>query len=345
MKSDPEPIDEIVGAARDAGLIGKGEQVVIAPLSGGVSCDVFRLEVNGRPALVAKRALPKLRVAADWRAPVERSQSEVSWLRLVAKVDRRLVPGIVAEDRPRHLFFMEYLPKEQFPVWKDQLAAGDVDIGFAASVGGSLARIHAFTAGSDLIAKDFAHQKLFVALRLDPYILEAAHQNPDVAHPLNRLAEGINNSRIALMQGDISPKNILHGHSAPVFVDAETASYGDPAFDLAFCLNHLLLKCVWHPEHLRAYGAAFSALKDSYLADVIWERPEGLDARAGAIIAGLLLARIDGKSPVEYITEERRKSFVRERAKEFLLSPRVLSEVLDTWLRETELYFAASDTR
>src|SRR5215472_7451271 len=134
-ETDPNATNEIVGALREHGLIAGGEQFAIAPLSGGVSCDVFLVEVERRPPIVVKRALPKLRVAADWRAPVERSQSEVAWLRLVAELDQRLVPKIVFEDRAHHLFVMEYLAKARFPVWKDELAAGTVDIAFASSVG------------------------------------------------------------------------------------------------------------------------------------------------------------------------------------------------------------------
>ncbi len=77
------------------------------------------------------------------------------------------------------------------------------------------------------------------------------------------------------MQGDISPKNILVGKDGPVFLDAETACYGDPVFDLSFCINHLLLKCVWHPEHRAKYLESFLALKDAYLAGVTWEPPAG----------------------------------------------------------------------
>ena len=31
-------------------------------------------------------------------------------------------------------------------------------------------------------------------------------------------------------------------------------------FDLAFCINHLLLKCVWHPQYTEQYLASFRAL-------------------------------------------------------------------------------------
>ena len=346
MDMDSKTAIEVATALREHGLIADGEQFGIAPLAGGVSCDVVLVEVERRQPLVVKRALAKLRVAADWQAPVARSKSEVEWLTLIAELDPRLVPRVVMKDPGRHLFAMEYLPKTQFPVWKDELSAGVVDVTFAASVGHWLARIHASTATSPELARQFANNEQFMALRLDAYLLEAARVNEDVAAELSSLANGVANAQIALMQGDVSPKNILHGPETPVFLDAETACYGDPAFDLAFCLNHLLLKCVWRPAHTNAYAAAFVALKDTYLQGVGWEPRERLEQRAANLLAGLLLARIDGKSPVEYITDPRDKAFVRARAKAFLkTSGRTLQETCGAWVFEIERYFTASGTR
>jgi 5-methylthioribose kinase len=346
MDADPKATIEILAALREHDLIADGEQFAIAPISGGVSCDVFLVEVKRRPPVVVKRALAKLKVTADWRAPVERWQSEVAWLKLVAELDQRLVPKIIAEDRARHLFVMEYLPKARFPVWKDELAAGVVDVSFATRVGAGLARIHASTASAPAIAQRFANDGQFLALRLDAYLLQAARANEDVAAKLKSLANGVATARIALMQGDISPKNILHGPETPVFLDAETTCYGDPAFDLAFCLNHLLLKFIWHPEHRDTYAAAFVALKDAYLQGVTWEPQGRLDRRAANLLAGLLLARVDGKSPVEYITGARDKEFVRARAKDFLNAEgKTLDEMRSAWVRETDRYFTASGTR
>ncbi len=345
MSIDPSIFQEMAKAVADCGLIADGEQFIIAPLSGGVSCDVFLVEVKRRPPVVVKRALPKLRVEADWRAPVERAESEVDWIELVAKIDPRLVPKIVGRDPAQHLFVMAYLPKDTYPVWKDELSAGIVDVAFATSVGDWLARIHAATAHSADIARRFANEAQFTALRLDAYLLQAGRANPDVARRLGEIVESVRTARIALMQGDISPKNILHGPETPVFLDAETTCYGDPAFDLAFCLNHLLLKSVWHPALTDAYGESFRALARAYLTGVSWEAPSNIEARTSALLAGLLLARVDGKSPVEYITDPRDKAFVRERAKELLRGSRSLDETVSDWTKAVRGYFTASGTR
>ena len=115
-----------------------------------------------------------------------------------------------------------------------------------------------------------------------------------------------------LVHGDVSPKNILVGPRGPVFVDAECAWFGDPAFDLAFCLNHLLLKCVHRPARTDAFLGAYRALADTYLAGVTWEPAAAVEARAATLLDGLLLARVDGKSPVEYLRTEPQRARVRE---------------------------------
>jgi Ser/Thr protein kinase RdoA (MazF antagonist) len=159
-----------------------------------------------------------------------------------------------------------------------------------------------------------------MALRIDPYLHRAAEANPRYADSINKIANDLGATRVALMHGDLSPKNILAGPKGPILLDAETACYGDPAFDLAFCLNHLLLKCIWRPAHTRAHCASFAALEDAYFGIVDWEDTDALDRRAAKLLAALLLARVDGKSPVEYITSDGDRGFVRTAACEYLLS-------------------------
>jgi aminoglycoside phosphotransferase (APT) family kinase protein len=335
------PDDDVAAALATMGLASR--PVARTPMSGGVSCDVWRVELPDGPICV-KRALPKLRVAADWRAPPERSQAEVAWLRLVAGLDPMLVPAVLGEDLGRHIFAMQFLAPEDYPLWKAQLAAGKIDLDFAVLVGSALARVHAATAGRADIAAQFANDGQFRALRLEPYLLYTASRHPDLMPAITALANGVANARIAVMQGDISPKNILCGPHGPVFLDAETACYGDPAFDLAFCLNHLLLKCVWHPQHREAYMESFSRLMDAYLNRVDWENTDDIEERTAALLPALLLARIDSKSPVEYITNERDRSFVREFARAHILSPtHSLQWLADEWGRSA--YFADASSR
>jgi hypothetical protein len=117
-----------------------------------------------------------------------------------------------------------------------------------------------------------------------------------------------------------------------VLVDAECAWWGDPAFDIAFCLNHLLLKCLWTPTATAPFLAAFDALSSAYLDAVDWEPRDAVERRAAALLPGLLLARVDGKSPVEYIDDESDRDLVRRVAAGLLLRPVArLGLVAATW--------------
>ena len=129
------------------------------------------------------------------------------------------------------------------------------------------------------------------------------------------------NTHTALVHGDVSPKNILAGPEGPVFLDAECAWYGDPAFDLAFCLNHFLLKCLARPASVDAFLKSFDALAESYLEAVTAEPRGDIEARTARLLPGLFLARVDGKSPVEYLTREADKDCVRKNAGAWLKKP------------------------
>jgi Ser/Thr protein kinase RdoA (MazF antagonist) len=161
--------------------------------------------------------------------------------------------------------------------------------------------------------------------------------HPDLESRLSFLVERTWKIKLCLVHGDVSPKNILVGgegaaHSPahfPVFLDAECAWYGDPAFDLAFCLNHLLLKCLWVPAKRAAFLSCFDALSTTYLKEI---RLPDVEERAATLLPALLLARVDGKSPVEYLTQEN-KEVVRSVARELLLSDQSLREIAGTWRR------------
>jgi len=313
-----------------AGLMQPGAQLACVPLTGGVSSDIWKVDLPGRSVCV-KRALPRLRVAQVWEAPVERNRYERLWMETVAAIVPGAVPGVLAGDDSGFLA-MAYLAPEHYPLWKAELAAGRSDPVFAGRVGAALARIHARTAHDAALARTFATDACFHAIRLEPYLLAAARAHPALAAPLQRLVSVTAQTRVALVHGDVSPKNILIGPQGPVFLDAECAWYGDPAFDLAFCLNHLLLKCLWVPRARNDFLAAFDALATAHLAGCEWEPVSALEARAAALLPGLMLARVDGKSPLEYLTEESDKARVRRVASALLMQPVArLSQVRAAW--------------
>lgn len=315
---------------RRAGLAGANETPAASALAGGVSSDIWKVETL-RGTLCVKRALPRLRVAQLWEAPVERNLYERRWLETAARIVPGIAPRVLAAT-DEGCFAMEYLGT--LPLWKQELREGRADPAFARGVGSSLARIHAATANDDAIARAFATDASFHAIRLEPYLLATALVHADLAPRLRALVERTASTRLALVHGDVSPKNILCGPAGPVVLDAECAWYGDPAFDPAFCLNHLLLKCLWVPDAKDAFLACFIAFADAYLAGVDWEARDAVERRIASLLPGLLLARVDGKSPAEYLTTDAQKDLVRRVARELLATPpSTLEEIRIAWQR------------
>jgi aminoglycoside phosphotransferase (APT) family kinase protein len=303
------------------------------PLSGGVSSDIYRVDVAGR-TLCVKRALPKLKVAADWQVPVDRNAHEAAWLRCVAAIVPGAVPRVLAEDVREQAFAMDWLDPDLYPVWKAQLRDGILERATASRVGDVLGRIHAATADSADVSAHFSNDALFKAIRLEPYLLATAQANPDLADVLRALAERTAATRRALVHGDFSPKNLLIGPAGPVIVDAECAWYGDPAFDLAFVLNHLLLKGEWKPGGRTGYLGLYDEVVAAYLRHVVWEPWLGMESRTATLLPALMLARVDGKSPAEYLTpggRARVRAFAR---RELAAGSDSLAEIAARWAVE-----------
>jgi len=333
-RSNPSPDQEMVDSLRKAGLLGDVESATFEALSGGVSSDIWRIEAEGRVFCV-KRALAKLKVEADWFAPVERNRFEVAWYQVANQIVPGSAPRVLAQDETVMLCAMEYLDPKTHKLWKNELHEGRADPRQAAQAGTILGRIHAGSAGRDEIKARFPRADIFQAIRLEPYLEATAEKHPDLKEPLFSLSRRTAEARLVMIHGDVSPKNILLGPKGPVFLDAECACIGDPAFDIAFCLNHFLLKCLWTPEARDDFLASFQAMASNYLSEVAWENPDDLEARAASLLPGLFLARIDGKSPVEYVTAEADKDKVRRCARALLVSPPTrLAQVAAAWQKE-----------
>ena len=328
------PPPDILDALRRMGLLADGATPTGERLTGGVSSDIWRIDLP-QGAVCVKRALAKLRVAADWQAPVERNLYEARWMRLANAAVPGAAPALLGQDSSRGALAMQFLPPADHPLWKDQLRDGHADPAFAAAVGDRLVRIHAATAADPSVAAEFPTDAIFHAIRLEPYLLATARVHPDLAPRLEALVATTQGNKRALVHGDVSPKNILAGPAGPVFLDAECAWWGDPAFDLAFCLNHLLLKCLWTPRARDGFLACFDALAKTYRAGVAWEPADALEARVARLLPGLFLARVDGKSPVEYVTAAADKDRVRRVARALLVAPPSrLDAIRQAWTRE-----------
>lgn len=321
--SAPEP--DLARFLQEQGLADQGDEGEWSPLSGGVSSDIWRVR-TGRGTFCVKRALAQLKVAAEWSAPIERNANEWNFLEEASRIAPGAVPSPLAHDPARNAFAMSWLEAADHRNWKDELLARKIDPAVAGRLGSLLGRIHRATAGSARIARTFATDAAFHALRIEPYLLAAADKHPDLAKHLRSLAEATARTRLTLVHGDVSPKNVMVGPDGPILLDAEVAWYGDPAFDLAFCLNHLAIKARTLAGSEAKLAQCRDRLVESYRAHADWEDWSGLDRRAAALLPALALARVDGKSPLEYLDRPQRDALRHTAHLAILRAPTALDE-------------------
>lgn len=286
------------------GLAQAGESPVATPLTGGVSSGIFRVDVSSG-SYCLKQALPQLKVEKEWKVPVERVFAEIDWLNTAGAIVPGHTPKVLGTDEQSKSFVMEFLAAGH-SAWKSDLLDGHVSVETAAQVGSITGRIHSATAHSTECAERFAHDDNFYAIRLEPYLAETGRMHPELSSRMDELIKRTQTTKIALVHGDLSPKNIMVGPNGPVILDAECAWYGDPAFDSAFCLNHLLIKAACFPQHMEALLASFNAFVEAYFQKVDFENHAALEQRIATLLPALTLARVDGKSPIEYLSDQTR---------------------------------------
>jgi tRNA A-37 threonylcarbamoyl transferase component Bud32 len=311
------------------GLISASEVVSAEPLPGGVSSDIWLVRTAER-ALVLKRPRQRLKVEADWQAPLDRGASEAAWLDYVSSAVPGACPRVLGYDSESFAIALEYLDPERHRNWKTEMLAGRIEPAFAAKVGRDLGLIHSASARAPELAFEFDHADLFESLRIEPYLVRTAALVPEATGALEAVIADLRATRIALVHGDVSPKNILVGER-PIFLDAECATWSDPAFDAAFCLTHLTLKRIHSPAHAAELEQSANAFTTAYLAEVDWEEPSGAADRLARIVPALMLARVAGASPVEYLNESARE-IVRRVAIDALLS----GAPVDALIRQAE---------
>jgi 5-methylthioribose kinase len=290
------------------GWIGAGPAKIEA-LSGGVSNLVLRVQTDeGR--FVLKQSRPRLRTRDDWFSDVERVYREQEVMELLHPLLPALaVPAVLHVDRANFVFAMQHAPDDS-RVWKEQLLAGEADPATAERAGRLLGRIHQAT-GEPARVSAFRDRGVFEQLRVDPYYVRVQQRRPEVAQSVAPLIDELRTRSDALCHGDFSPKNLLVHGQGLTLVDYETAHLGDPTMDLGFFFSHLVLKTIKLDVRRAEYLALTEAAWRGYAAEVRF-RPVAEMVRRGIGHLGVcLLARIDGTSPVEYLTEEPKREAVR----------------------------------
>lgn len=291
------------------GIMAPHHQATCTPLTGGVSSDIWLVH-NGLESIVLKRAKNRLNVCSTWVVPVDRGQAEVNWLRLVGKVFPENVPHVIAFDPETFAMALPYLDPKNHTNWQTDLMAAQVDSDFADDLGRLLAGIHKNTFARPRLAADFDNGDLFHLLRIEPFLERSASAIPEVADAMGKIIDSLRVNRHALVHGDFSPKNILVNRSGtrprPIILDAECAVWGDPAFDVAFCLAHLALKSIHVRDSSETIIEAARRFRASYLKACPEELAPGVNQRLGQLVPALLLARVVGASPTGYLTEQER---------------------------------------
>ncbi|MFP6648678.1 MAG: phosphotransferase [Pirellulaceae bacterium] len=333
--------ENVAGILAELGWISPEEPLRVCLLTGGVSnmvMHVHRESPGGgsisRKEFVLKQARHQLAVEEPWFCSVERLEREV----LVLKACQRLlqteqtlplavgVPGLLADDAGEHLYAMESAGVGH-RTWKEDLLAGRPDSRGAVASGWLLGHLHGASWGDSHLARVIGDQQFFEDLRLDPYYRQVARGAPELSSELDELVENARQP-ICLVHGDMSPKNLLVNDSQLMLIDFEVGHFGDPAFDLGFFQTHLLLKTLRAGQQASDYWELITCFQESY-----WQQLEitgqgmpvdDLKERSLRHLGGCLLARVDGKSPVDYL-DERFQEVVRR------IGRGLLCRQIDSW--------------
>ena len=309
---DIEQPAELLAYLRATGRIDAAETPRIEVLQGGVSNRTVLLERASGEAWVLKQALAKLRVQVDWFSSPARIEREALGLRhLAALAPPGAITPLVFLDPVPHVLAMRAVPRPH-ENWKRLLLAGTLDPDHVAQFARLLGTIHREAAARPNLADAFADRSFFESLRLEPYYGYAAEQVPEAAPFLRDLIAATRAHPVTLVHGDYSPKNVLVHAGRLVLLDHEVIHWGDPAFDLGFALTHLLSKAHHLPVLRTAFAAASIQFWRTY-GETVGEAAFAVDLEPRAVRStlGILLARVAGRSPLEYLDAEER---ARQRA-------------------------------
>jgi 5-methylthioribose kinase len=307
------------------GLLRPEDSVSVRELGGGVSNIVLLVEGSGlnksNQRWVVKQSLDKLRVEDDWRSERERIFREAEAIQSLRDVlGHRSLPEIIDIDRRNYVYVMTAAPQGS-KVWKELLLAGQVDLEIGRKAGELLAMLMSAAHNHPNLRTQFEDRTVFDQLRIDPYYRTTAARHPELKAAYQQLIADSWGIRTALVHGDYSPKNMLVKDGNIFLIDFEVVHWGDPAFDSGFLLNHLFLKALHQPGFAELYFQAARRFWRALVAGIESHRHSDLERMTLRHLGGLMLARIDGKSPVEYIRDEETKERVRRLAQNILLDP------------------------
>lgn len=295
---------------RDKNIVKSDEKITIDVLNGGVSGNVMKVKTADR-TMVVKQALEKLKVKDEWLSDPSRIITEKNCLEVYNNIIPKVVPKLYFFDDANFLYGMECAP-ETSVMWKTDLLAKKLDFNIAVKVIMALLEVHEKTSKDQKVKELFKDKTIFYELRIEPYFETVLKKHPKLAKSIEESIAIAMDQEVCLVHGDFSPKNILVDNKDIFILDFEVAHYGAPAFDLAFFANHFMLKAVKNKCIYEAYLSMLEFMMKIYFDKSKLENLKDLEKDTVNMLAVLFIARVDGKSPAEYIIDESDKQLIRD---------------------------------
>ena len=303
MKTDKLPL-QIYNAACKFQLLKDEIKFDFTKITDGVSSDIWYVKTEKGLEFCIKRALEKLTVKEDWFAPINRNNFEAAYFKACQNIIPNSFPKILGHDDKNYILAMEWFNPKSYILWKKKLLDMTFEIKDGKTISNILNKKHAYFYNKSNYKKQFENDKTFFDIRIEPYILFTAKSYPQHENYFFNVAKSLVSNKKTVIHGDFSPKNILIGSDFPVILDAETACWGDPVFDLAFCNNHIILKSILNLSNKKKYMSLSKEFINSYIDNINWEEKSNLRDRFLKLTPLLILARLDGKSPIEYYKDK-----------------------------------------
>ena len=315
------------------GKIAASETIEMKLLNGGVSNRAVLVKRATGNDWVLKQALEKLRVQRDWFSNPERIHREAAGMRYLYQFAPENITPFIFEDKTEHILAMQAVA-EPHENWKLMLLRKEIKAQHVQQFAELLALIHRqsfmFQEAKDL----FAERSYFETLRLEPYYLYTASQLPEAAEFLEQLVEATRQRLLTLVHGDYSPKNVLVHQDKLILLDHEVIHFGDPAFDIGFALTHLLSKA----HHLKDARNHFMEMA-LYFWHVYAESSKDLaffktlETFAIRHTLACLLARVQGLSPLEYLSQNEQMAQTKQALKLMQKEPKSMQELITLFIK------------
>lgn len=288
------------------GMVTSAKDTHVEILTGGVSNTVLSITTENQN-LVLKQALPELKVAQKWEADQRRAIVEADALRLFHRISPNVVPKLVFIDPIEFVLIMERIPLGS-SVWKSDLLNGTFNSKVPEILGKTLAQWHHFGAENPQYQSQFKEDSLFEQLRVDPFYRFVADKNPHLQESIFALIDELESDHSTIVHGDFSPKNIMVTPDDQVYIlDFEVMHVGNPIFDLAFLVSHLL--CKFFRAESAQEALNLRDIAEKFLSE--YEASHSIGSNLPLHTALIALARVEGKSPVDYLSESAQSKLQR----------------------------------